>query len=202
MRIIAVDATPRRGVISRSVETAAEAAKSAGADVRVVRLGDLEIRECTGCLVCRGNGVCKIRDDLPRLAEDLATADAVIFGTPSFFFRSKGATRAMLSRLAGYFGQQAPTNGPGVCVTSEGPGHVARTPGRAVIITACAVPEPLATFLGYSTGPVRELRRALGRGGIRTIGSLALTDTWRRPGVHEWEHDKACSLGRVLAGKI
>jgi hypothetical protein len=73
---------------------------------------------------------------------------------------------------------------------------------RAIIITACVAPEPLATFFGYTTGPVRELRRALGGGGFRTIGSLAVTDTWRRPSVHVWEQDKAASLGRVLAGKI
>lgn len=204
MRIIAIDATPRRGVISRSVETAAQAAEAAGAEVRIVRLRELDIRECTGCLVCKGNGVCKIRDDLPALGDELAVADAVIFGTPSYFVHAHGTTRALLSRLYGYLGTPAsPARQglePGACPSGVPGGPKAR--GRAVIITSCAVPEPLATFLGYSTAPVRELRRALGRGGIRTIGSLALTDTWRRPGVHDWERDKARSLGRVLAGKI
>ncbi len=64
------------------------------------------------------------------------------------------------------------------------------------------MPEPLATFFGYTTGPVRELRSALSAGGIRTIGSLAVTDTWRHPSVEDWERDKAESLGRILAGKI
>jgi multimeric flavodoxin WrbA len=205
MKIVAIDATPRCGVVSRSVDTAAQAAEAAGAEVHVVRLRELEIRECTGCLVCKGNGVCKIRDDLPALAAELADADAVIFGTPSYFLHASGATKAVLSRLSGYFG--APVSGrqdPAATRTgTAAPSRAStRTPGRAVIITSCAVPEPLATFLGYSTAPVREFRRALGRGGIRTIGSLAVTDTWRRPGVHEWERDKARSLGRVLAGKI
>jgi len=60
----------------------------------------------------------------------------------------------------------------------------------------------MATFFGYTTGPIRELRSALGSGGIRTVGSLAVAGTWSRPELDEWECDKARSLGRVLAGKI
>jgi len=202
VKIIAIDASPRRGVISASVETAARSAEEAGAEVRVIRLCELEIRECTGCMVCRGNGVCKIRDDLPRLAEEIAQADGVIVGAPSYFHRAAGSTRALLDRLGGYFGQlEPPTTWREGPLGARGSAH-RRHGGRAVIITACAVPEPLATFFGYTTGPVRELRKALRSGGIDTIGSLAVTDTWRRPVVHEWERDKATSLGRVLAGKI
>jgi len=201
VRIVAIDASPRRGVIGKSVEMAARSAEAAGADVHVVRLCELEIRECTGCMVCRGNGVCKIKDDLPALAEEIAQADGVILGAPSYFHRAAGSTRALLDRLGGYFRQLEPEG-----TQRESPlgarGHGDRRGGRAVIITACAVPEPLATFFGYTTGPVRELRTALRAGGIATIGSLAVTDTWRRPAVHEWEQDKARSLGRVLAGKI
>jgi hypothetical protein len=59
----------------------------------------------------------------------------------------------------------------------------------------------LATFFGYTTGPIRELRSALGAGGIRTVGSLALTGGWWRESFDEWERDKATSLGRMLAGR-
>jgi hypothetical protein len=202
VRIIAIDASPRRGVISKSVELAARSAEAAGAEIRVVRLCEIEIRECTGCMVCRGNGVCKIKDDLPALAEEIARADGVIIGAPSYFHHAAGSTRALLDRLGGYFGKLERAQAGQENARPFGPRPVAGHVRRAVIITACAVPEPLATFFGYTTGPVRELRNALGIGGISTIGSLAVTDTWRRPAVHEWEQDKARSLGRVLAGKI
>jgi multimeric flavodoxin WrbA len=202
VRIIAIDASPRRGVISKSVEMAARSAEAAGADVHLVRLCELEIRECTGCMVCRGDGVCKIKDDLPALAEEIAQADGVILGAPSYFHRAAGSTRALLDRLGGYFGRVERRQLAQESARPGARGHAAGHVRRAVIITACAVPEPLATFFGYTTGPVRELRTALGLGGISTIGSLAVTDTWRRPTVHEWEQDKARSLGRVLAGKI
>lgn len=203
MRIVAIDASRRVGIVSRSVETAARAAEAAGASVERIHLYDLEIRSCTGCHMCHATGMCKIQDDLPDLAERIASADGVIFGTHSYFHRADDATRALLDRLAGYFSQvDGQLHLPGI-----GPRDVPQIPHvraakRAIIITACGAPEPLATFFGYTTGPIRELRAALRPGNIRTIGSLTVTDTWRNPTIAEWEHDKAESLGRILAGKI
>lgn len=188
--------------MSRSVETAALAAEAAGAEVERVRLYDMEIRYCTGCRMCMATGTCKIDDDLPELASRISDADGVIFGTPSYFRRADEVTRALLDRLAGYFAASGQMHLPGLGMRDVPRSRCVEEAKRAIVITACGAPEPLATFFGYTTGPVRELRSALGQGGIRTIGSLAVTDTWRRPGVHDWERDKAASLGRILAGKI
>ncbi|MDH4140741.1 MAG: flavodoxin family protein [Coriobacteriia bacterium] len=199
MRVLAIDASRRRGVISRSVETAARAAVKAGAEVEVIRLYDLDVRSCTGCMMCQVDASCKIEDDLPDLVGRIAEADGVIFGTPSYFRRADDATAAILDRLASYFADNGQLRLPGMSGTQT---VRAGSIKRAVVITACIMPEPFATFFGYTTGPVRELRSALGAGGIRTIGSLAVTDTWRHPCVEVWERDKAESLGRVLAGKL
>ncbi|MDY0087534.1 MAG: flavodoxin family protein [Coriobacteriia bacterium] len=202
MRILAIDTSPRHGIVSRSVQTAADAAKSAGAKVEFVRLAELEIRSCTGCGMCRVTGECKIADDLPGLAERIASADGVIIGTPSYFRKPDDTTAAFLKRVSGYFSSSGQMRLPGMGGSGVARSPAARDARRAVIITACAAPEPLATFFGYTTGPVRDLRAALGSGGIRTVGTLAVTDTWRHPVVHQWECDKARSLGRIVAGKI
>lgn len=202
MKIVAIDSSPRRGVVSRSVETAARAAEEAGAQVVRVRLHDMEVRFCTGCNMCQLTGTCKIQDDLPALAQLISEADGVIFGTPSYFRHPDEATRAVLDRITGYFADNGQLRLPGMSERDVPRATSARAAKRAVIITACTTPEPLATFFGYTTGPVRELRRALESGGIRTIGSLSVTTAWGRAPLDEWEHDKAASLGRVLAGKI
>ena len=202
MKIIAIDATRRTGVVTRSVETAAQAAEDAGATVERIRTHDMSILTCTGCMMCHATGVCKIEDDLPELAEYISEADGVIFGTTAYFHRADDVTSAILDRLSGYFPDSGQLNLPGLGTRDVPQIPRARSVKRAVVITACAMPEPLATFFGYTTGPVRELRRALDSGGIRTIGALAVTDTWRHPEIQTWEHDKACSLGRILAGKI
>ena len=202
MRIIAIDASPARSVVSISVEAAARSAEAAGASVERVRLSTLEIRTCTGCGMCRYTGACKIPDDIPALAESIAEADGVIFGVPSYFLKPDAVTAATMHRITRFFPKNPQLTLPGV-----GRRHVpqtahARAAKRAVIITACRAPEPLATFFGYTTGPIRELRRALDTGGIRTVGSLSLTGGWARQSFDEWEQEKASSLGRIVAGKI
>jgi len=202
VRIIAIDASRGRGVVGRSVELAARSAESAGATVERVRLSEYDIRYCTGCKMCRFTGACKIDDDLPALAELIAASDGVIFGVPAYFRKADRALQAVLDRLSGYFADNGQLRLPGFSERDVPSSPVARLSRRAVIITATSAPEPIATFFGYTSGPIRELRRSLGSGGIRTVGSLAVAGTWSRPELDEWECDKARSLGRVLAGKI
>jgi len=202
MRIVAIDASPARSVISMSVEQAATAAELAGATVERVRLSALRVHSCTGCGFCRFTGVCKIPDDLPQLASAIEAADGVIFGLPSYFRRPDPRTQAILDRIKRFFPDDGQMTLPGTGPRDVPAAPAVRAAKRAIIITACRAPEPLATFFGYTTGPIRELRRALDVGGIRTVGSLALTGGWVRHSFDEWERDKANSLGRMLAGKI
>lgn len=202
MRIVAIDASPARGVVSLSVEAAVRAAERAGADVERVRLSTLRIRTCTGCGMCRYTGACKIADDLPALAATIEQADGVIFGLPSYFRKPDPTIQTVLDRLRRFFPDDRQLVLPGLGHRDVPPAEQVRAARRAVIITASRAPEPLATFFGYTSGPIRELRNALGRGGIKTVGSLALTGGWRRHAFDEWERDKASSLGRMLAGKI
>ena len=202
MRIVAIDASPVRGVVSQSVEEAARSAEAAGASITRIRLADISVRSCTGCGMCRYTGACKIQDDLPELAERIAEADGVIFGLPSYFRHPDVHTQALLDRLTRFFPDTGQLILPGLSQREIPPAPVVRAAKRAVIITACRAPEPLATFFGYTTGPIRELRHALDSGGIRTVGSLSLTGGWSRHSFDECERDRATALGRMLAGKI
>lgn len=201
MRIVAIDASPHPGIVSRSVEQTARAAEDVGAEVVRVRLAHLSIHSCIGCGWCRYNGVCKLEDDIPNLAEEIDRADGVIFGLPGYFRKPDPNTEAVIARVQRFFPEDRQMVLPGVDYEPV-PARRARAAKRAVIITACRTPEPLATFFGYTTGPIRELRRALNLGGIRTVGSLAIAGTWAREPFDEWERDKAASLGRMLAGKV
>jgi NAD(P)H-dependent FMN reductase len=202
VRIVAIDASPSRGVVSLTVEAAARSAERAEATVHRVRLAELKILSCTGCGMCRYGDGCKITDDLPGVAQLIAEADGVIIGLPAYFSHPDPALQAMLERLRRFFPRDRQLVLPGLD-TLDGPGsrgtHSAK---RAVIITASRAPEPLATFFGYTTGPIRELRNALGAGGIRTVGSLALTGGWLRESFDQCEREKATSLGRMLAGRV
>ncbi len=202
MRIVAIDASPSRGVVSLTVEAAARSAERAEAAVERVRLAELKILSCTGCGMCRYGEGCKIADDLPALAEQIAGADGVIIGLPAYFRRPDPALQRMLERLRRFFPHDGQMALPGLEAQGDWGSPGAQSAKRAVIITASRAPEPLATFFGYTTGPIRELRTTLGAGGIRTVGSLALTGGWLRESFDEWERDRATSLGRMLAGRV
>jgi len=201
VRIIAIDASTRRGTVSRSVELAAKAAEATGAEVVRIRLAEQDIRFCTGCRMCRLTGACKITDDLPGIVDAIQNSNGVIFGIPSYFRKADRRFQAVLDRISSFFPDDRQMRLPGFS-DRETRLPEARAAKRAVIFTACSAPEPVATFFGYTTGPIRELRAALGNSNFRTVGSLAVAGTWRRPELDLWECDKAEALGRVIAGKI
>jgi hypothetical protein len=203
MRIVAVDASPEAGTVSSSIELMAEAAETAGAEVRRVRLADYDIRFCTSCGMCRLTGACKIDDDLPEIAGMIADADGVIFGVDSYLRKADYRVQAILDRLASYFADNGQLRLPGFSESEVPRTPTAGATRRAVIITACTSSAPVAAFFGYTSGPIRDLRQALGRSGIRTVGSLSVAGTGRTHyALDQSARDKARSLGRVLAGKI
>jgi multimeric flavodoxin WrbA len=59
-----------------------EAAKKEGALTEFIPLSDLRILECKHCSECSKLGKCIQNDDLNRVAETMALADAIIFGSP------------------------------------------------------------------------------------------------------------------------
>ena len=85
MKIVAIDASPSRGVVSLTVEAAARSAERSEATVSRVRLAELRILSCTGCGMCRYGEGCKIGDDLPALVALIAGSDGVIIGLPAYF---------------------------------------------------------------------------------------------------------------------
>lgn len=190
MRIVAIDASPRVGVVSLSVEQTARAAERVGAEVERVRLSEMDIRGCTSCGICGGSGVCKIGDDLPRLVEMILASDGIIIGTPGLSGPEAARTQALVDRIGGFAAAMSAQRHPAA-------------PRRAVVITACRSPEPLSSIRGEATTPIRSLRTALETTGTRTIGSLVLGVDWLgRTRVGQSEHDAARSLGRVLAGRV
>lgn len=203
MRVVAIDGGTHTSAVSRSVECAARAAETCGATVDRIRLTDLVIRPCAGCLICRAGSGCSIQDDLDHVASRIESADGVIFGTSSSILHGDETTRALLDRLHACL---SPHPGqlrlPGMGLDRIPRTSTASIVRRAVIITACTAPEPIATFFGYTSRPIRDLREALSIAGVRTVGSLSMTNTWRRPEPDLWDLDKAGALGRVLVGRV
>jgi multimeric flavodoxin WrbA len=98
MKIIAISGGTKDGSNDAMAREALMGAKEAGAEIEFIRLHDLDLKPCTGCIACvnslmgGGNGDCIIRDDLKWLDEKLLDADGVIWVMPIF---EKGAPAIM-----------------------------------------------------------------------------------------------------------
>ena len=76
-------------------------------------LYDLDIRPCTACRTCQRDwsGMsCAIRDDVPRLAEEILQSDLLVLATPIYSWYCTPSMKAAMDRLiyAGckYYGQK------------------------------------------------------------------------------------------------
>ena len=105
-KIIIIDGGPRKTMNTASMlEKFAEGARSVSEEIEVktIRLYDMEYKGCMSCMACKLKGkavnVCKYRDALTPLLEEVAQADGLIMGSPIYFSEVTAQLRAFLERL-------------------------------------------------------------------------------------------------------
>jgi multimeric flavodoxin WrbA len=99
-KVLAFVGSPRKsGNTSRLVEEILSGAEDTGAEVTLYHLEDLEIEGCQGCLYCRDNPNCVIKDDMQMVYSELKKADAVVLGTPMYINQISGQTKLLLDRF-------------------------------------------------------------------------------------------------------
>ena len=106
-KIIIIDGGPRRGMnTAQMLQHFAEGAQSVSDDVEVktVRLYDMDFKGCMSCMVCKIKGkasnICKFKDALTPVLEEIAQADGLVLGSPIYFGDVTGKMRIFLERLA------------------------------------------------------------------------------------------------------
>jgi len=104
-RILGIIGSPRkRGNTDVLVSALLDAAAQHGAHTDRVYLGDLTIRECDGCHACWAEKPtpCPKADDMNNLYLLLAECDAVVFGTPVYWYGPTALMKAFIDRFV-YF---------------------------------------------------------------------------------------------------
>ena len=102
-----IDGGPRKNFNTASMlQKFAEGAKSVSSDIEVktVRLYDLDYKGCMSCMACkikgRASNVCKFKDALTPILEEIAQADGLVLGSPIYFGQITGQMQAFLERLS------------------------------------------------------------------------------------------------------
>lgn len=93
-----------------------------GRQSEFINLTQLSYSPCRACAhLCARDNLCKLEDDLKPFYPKLMAADAIVFGTPSYFDNTNGFMMVFLERLWALRHQRFPLEGkPFVVVASGG----------------------------------------------------------------------------------
>ena len=177
MNIIAVSGSPRKGRnTEQMLSSALEGAASRGAQVKMIRLYDLNFKGCKSCLACKRIGAqrkCFVRDDLTPVLDELSNADAIIFGSPIYFMELTGVLHACLERF--YF--------PFVTYSAERQTFFGRTLPIAFVYTMNVTEDwlkqiPIANRFAEVTEVLFGVKPEI----------VCAYDTWQYPDYEKFEH--------------
>jgi multimeric flavodoxin WrbA len=105
MKILGVSSGSKNGNNDSMCKEALMGAKETGADIEFVRLLDLDLKHCTGCIACvmslmqgKGNR-CALKDDFDWLVDKMLDADGVIFTSPVFVKGTPGVFHTIIDRF-------------------------------------------------------------------------------------------------------
>lgn len=101
MKVIAFNGSPRKNANTQSlVEAVLKGAENKGAETRLINLNELNIKGCQGCEACKKDlGKCFQKDDLSPLLKEMAECDAVVLGTPIYYYQVSSQFKALVDRF-------------------------------------------------------------------------------------------------------
>ena len=209
--VIVIDGGPRKNFNTASMlQKFAEGASSVSNDIEVksIRLYGLDYKGCMSCMACKikdkASNVCKFKDALTPILEDIAKADGLALGSPIYFGQITGQMQAFLERLSfpwlsyNDYSLTAPKKMPVVLIetmngqpdqnNSQGYG-----PMEYCIANALCQPEHI---IAYNTYQVKNYARFELAGFSETA-----KQQWRD---EHWEQDlqKAYDCGKRMAEEI
>jgi len=107
LSVLGIACSPRRnGNTTRLLLEGMKIAQTEGHKTELVFLSDLTINPCLGCGACSAEGVCVIKDDIPKLQEKLTNADRLILAAPIYFMGVNAQTKIMIDRMQTFWARK------------------------------------------------------------------------------------------------
>ncbi len=167
MKILGIVGSRRKkGNTSLLVQEALKPFQEQGMETNLVFLGDYEIVDCNGCESCRETLKCVVDDDMQKIYPLLQEADAVILGSPAYFYNVTADVKAFIDRC--YCHEVFDQEDRSVWVSvSEALG------GKyAVVIAVCE--QEKEEDMGYTAVVMEKSLEALGYRVVSTVKALKL----------------------------
>lgn len=81
----------------------AKGAEESGNTVKQISLRGKNIAFCRGCLACQQLGRCVIQDDAISIAEQMKTAEVIVWATPIYYYEMSGQMKTLIDRANSLF---------------------------------------------------------------------------------------------------
>ncbi len=98
MNVMGVVGSTRDSNVSGVHKLVSTVLENTGVDYDLVSLKGKQIIGCTSCLGCVKDNVCKVKDDMVELREQIVKADAYVIGAPNFYSTLNATTHAFMER--------------------------------------------------------------------------------------------------------
>lgn len=103
MKIIILTGSPnQRSSSNLLVEYFIKGAREAGHVVGVVDTTRVVVRPCTGCLYCKYDGPCVMKDDMEKIKAHILAADMVVFSTPLYYYGMSAQLKTAIDRFCSF----------------------------------------------------------------------------------------------------
>jgi multimeric flavodoxin WrbA len=172
MNVLIVNASPRKNGITTSLLAEAERTINSTHDTDVVRIHDLTMKPCIGCLKCRPDKACVLpRDDAHILAEKINRSDLLILGVPVYWGNMPGTLKIFFDRnvpLFEYCEAKAIRYIPRPQLKGK----------KAILIVSAGSPFPYSLLPSQSRGTIRSLKTILKAGGVKIVSVLNVSDSY------------------------
>jgi len=189
MQILAFNGSPRKKRnTSALIRAILKGAESEGAETVEVRLHEIDMKGCQGCLACRQKpGVCAQKDELSRYLESMKTCQGIVVGCPIYMYRICGQMKLFVDRCYSLYVSR-----------EEGGYDSAVPPGKTyALVVSQGAPEG-----DQYQRSVRWLAGMTGSGfGMKEVGRIVHSDSAASPAEKDDALlEEAFLIGRRLAG--
>lgn len=164
MNVLIINASPRKnGNIDRMLKAMQDEAERLGHEVSNVRVDQLHVAPCRGCMACRSKLRCVLpEDDAQRVLEQIRWCEVLVIGAPCYWGNIPGSLKLLFDRIVyGMMGE----NRLGIPV----PLHKGK---KAVVVTTCTTIWPFNIIANQTRGVKRALKEILRYSGFRLVKTI------------------------------
>lgn len=192
MKVLIIHASPRRKGVTSALLSEIEAAINPAHEVQTVRIHDLKIKPCIGCMKCRPDKSCILpEDDAHVLARKVRWAEFIVIGCPVYWGNMPGSLKLFFDRnvpLFEYAEAKAIRYIPKPRLRGK----------RAALVVSSVGPYPYNLLRSQSGGTIGALRTILKAGGVKIEAVLNVPDSYN----FEKKKERYLGKARQIAGQI